>query len=36
VRSTTDQKTAQFVDISCATTSASFDDSFEINLTVFR
>ena len=36
VRSTTDQKTAQFVDISCATTSASFDDSSEINLTVFR
>jgi len=36
VRSTTDQKTAQFVDISCATTSASFDDSSEINLAVFR
>lgn len=36
VRSTTDQKTSQYVDISCATTSASFDDSSEINLTVFR
>jgi hypothetical protein len=36
VRSSTDQKTAQYVDISCATTSASFDDSSEINLTVFR
>ena len=36
VRSTSDQKTAQYVDISCATTAASFDDSSEINLTVFR
>ena len=36
VRSSTDLKTAQYVDISCATTSASFDDSSEINLTVFR
>ena len=36
VRSSTDQKTAQHVDISCATTSASFDDSSEINLTVYR
>ena len=36
VRSSTDQKTAQYVDVSCATTSASFDDSSEINLTVFR
>jgi hypothetical protein len=36
VRSTSDQKTAQFVDISCATTSASFDDSPEINLVVYR
>jgi len=36
VRSTTDQKTAQYVDISCATTSASFSDSTEINLTVYR
>jgi hypothetical protein len=36
VRSTSDLKTAQYVDISCATTSASFDDSTEINLTVFR
>ena len=36
VRSTSDQKTAQYVDISCATSSASFSDSSEINLTVFR
>ena len=36
VRATSDQKTAQYVDISCATTAASFDDSSEINLTVFR
>ena len=36
VRSSTDQKTAQYVDISCATTSASFSDSSEINLTVYR
>ncbi|MBS0577275.1 MAG: hypothetical protein JSS45_12775 [Proteobacteria bacterium] len=36
VRSSTDQKTAQYVDISCATASLSFSDSTEINLTVFR
>ena len=36
VRSSTDQKTTQYVDISCATTAASFDDSTEINLTVHR
>ena len=36
VRSSADQKTAQYVDVSGATTSASFDDSSEINLTVFR
>ena len=36
VRSTSDLKTEQFVDIACGTTSASFDDSSEINLTVFR
>ena len=36
VRSTSDQKTAQYVDISCATSSASFSGSSEINLTVFR
>lgn len=36
MRSSTDQKTSQYVDISCATTAASFDDSTEINLTVFR
>ena len=36
VRSTSDQKTVQYVDISCATSSASFSDSSEINLTVYR
>ena len=36
VRSTADQKTAQHVDISCATSSASFSDSSEINLVVYR
>jgi hypothetical protein len=36
VRASTDQKTSGHVDISCATTSASFSDSSEINLTVFR
>ena len=36
VRSSTDQNTAQYVDITCATTSASFDDSSEINLMVYR
>ena len=36
VRSTSDQKTAQYVDISCATSSASFSDSSEINLVVYR
>jgi len=36
VRASTDQKTAQYVDISCATSSASFSDSSEINLTVYR
>lgn len=35
VRATADQKTAQYVDISCATTAASFADSTEINLTVY-
>lgn len=36
VRSTSDLKTVQFVDISCATAQASFDDSSEINLVVYR
>ena len=36
VRSTSDQKTAEYVDLSCATTAASFSDSAEINLVVFR
>lgn len=36
VRSTSDLKTDQFVDISCATAQASFDDSSEINLVVYR
>jgi hypothetical protein len=36
VRASTDQKTAQYVDLSCATTAASFDDSTEINLVVYR
>lgn len=36
VRSTSDLKTNQFVDIACATSSASFDDSTEINLVVYR
>ena len=36
VRSTSDQKTTQYVDISCATSSASFSDSSEINLVVYR
>ena len=36
VRASSDLKTAQYVDISCATTAASFDDSSEINLVVYR
>lgn len=36
VRSTSDQKNALYVDLSCATTSGLFEDSTEINLTVFR
>lgn len=36
VRASTDQKTTQYVDISCATASLSFSDSTEINLTVYR
>jgi hypothetical protein len=33
---TSDQKTAQYVDISCATSVGSFSDSSEINLVVYR
>ena len=36
VRASSDLKTAQYVDISCATTATSFDDSSEINLVVYR
>lgn len=36
VRSSSDLKTEQFVDIACATAQASFDDSTEINLVVYR
>ncbi len=36
VRSTSDLKTEQFVDVACATAQASFDDSTEINLVVYR
>ena len=36
VRASSDLKSTQYVDISCATTAASFDDSSEINLVVYR
>lgn len=36
VRATGDAKTAQHVDISCATAATSFADSSEINLVVYR
>ena len=36
VRSSSDLKTEQFVDISCATAQGSFDDSSEIHLVVYR
>jgi hypothetical protein len=36
VRATSDAKTAQHVDVCCATAASSFADSSEINLTVFR
>ena len=36
VRASSDRKTAQYVDIACATGSSSFADSTEINLVVFR
>jgi hypothetical protein len=36
IRATSDAKTAQHVDVSCATAASSFADSSEINLMVFR
>lgn len=36
VRASSDFKNVQYVDISCATTGSSFDDSSEINLVVYR
>jgi hypothetical protein len=36
VRSTLDEKTPTHVDVGCATTAASFADSTEINLVVYR
>lgn len=36
VRATGDTKTAQHVDVSCATAATSFADSSEINLVVYR
>ena len=36
VRASSDLKTAQYVDISCATAATAFDDSSEINLVVYR
>lgn len=36
LRAFADQKTPQFVDISCATAGGTFDDSPEINLVVYR
>jgi CelD/BcsL family acetyltransferase involved in cellulose biosynthesis len=36
VGASSDVKTAQYVDVSCATAAASFDDSSEINLVVYR
>jgi hypothetical protein len=36
VRSSSDKKTAKYVDISCTTASQWFADSSEINLTVWR
>ena len=36
VRASSDLKTPQYVDVSCATAQASFDDSSEINLVVYR
>lgn len=36
VRASTDQKTAQYVDVRCTTAGGAAADSSEINLTVFR
>jgi hypothetical protein len=36
VRATADEKTPTHVDVGCATTAASFADSAEINLVVYR
>lgn len=36
VRSTSDQKTVDYVDVSCATAATTFTDSTEINLVVYR
>lgn len=36
IRASTDAKTPQYVDVSCATTGTSFADSAEINLVVYR
>lgn len=36
VRSTSDQKAPDYVDVSCATGATSFSDSTEINLVVYR
>ncbi|MBD3814112.1 MAG: hypothetical protein IE917_18175 [Betaproteobacteria bacterium] len=36
VRASTDQKTAQYVDVRCTTAGGAATDSSEINLTVFR
>ena len=36
VRASADIKTAQYVDVSCATTATTFADSSEINLVVYR
>jgi hypothetical protein len=35
-RASADQKTAEYVDVSCATMATSFADSTEINLVVYR
>lgn len=36
VRASSDQKTAQYVDVSCASMATAFDDSTEISLMVFH
>jgi hypothetical protein len=35
-RASADQKTAEYVDVACATMATSFADSTEINLVVYR